>query len=112
MVARHVVPVGYPGIRIVPVVMGIPQLLDPAAVLPALILTIGNLEKSFGIEVERDKFDTVGGLIYYLLGRIPRTGDEVETSGICLTVLSAGERRIGKLSAARVTETEREQVQV
>lgn len=74
---------------------------DGSAVVDARV-PIEEFEQLFDIEVERDKFDTVGGLIFSLLGRIPRTGDEVSTAGIRLTVLSAGERRIGKLRAERV----------
>lgn len=73
-------------------------------------LPMEEFEQFFEIEVERDKFDTVGGLIFFLLGRVPRTGDEVSSSGIRLTVLSAGERRIGKLRAERITETIQEPV--
>jgi len=73
-------------------------------------LSIEEFEQFFEIEVERDKFDTVGGLIFYLLGRIPRTGDEVSIPGIRLTVLSAGERRIGKLRAERVIQAIQEPV--
>jgi CBS domain containing-hemolysin-like protein len=61
--------------------------------------------------VEREKFDTVGGLVFYLLGRIPGPGEEVACSGISLTVLSAAERRIGKLRAVRVIEPSPEGVQ-
>lgn len=74
-------------------------------------MPIEEFEQFFDVEVEREKFETVGGLIFYLLGRIPRTGDEVACSGIRLTVLSAGERRIGKLRAERVTEPVPEPVQ-
>jgi len=73
-------------------------------------LPIEEFEQFFEIEVEREKFDTVGGLISFLLGRIPVTGDEVSCSGIRLTVLSAGERRIGKLRAERMTDTLQEPV--
>lgn len=74
-------------------------------------MPIEELEQFFEIEVEREKFDSVGGLIFYLLGRVPRTGDEVTCSGIRLTVLSAGDRRIGKLRAEKVMETVLESVQ-
>jgi len=74
-------------------------------------MPIEEFEQFFEVTVERDKFETVGGLIFYLLGRIPRTGDEVACSGIRLTVLSAGERRIGKLRAERVIESVLEPVQ-
>jgi Mg2+/Co2+ transporter CorC len=71
-----------------------------AAVIDAR-LSIEEFEDYFGVSVERDKFDTVGGLIFYLLGHIPAVGDETVCSGIQLTVLSAGERRIGKIRAVR-----------
>lgn len=77
---------------------------DGSALIDAR-LPIEDFEEHFNINVERDKFDTVGGLIFHLLGRIPRCGEEVECSGILLTVLSAGERRIGKLRAVRSTDT-------
>lgn len=80
---------------------------DGSAIVDAR-LPIEEFEQLFAIEVERDKFDTVGGLIIYLLGRIPRTGDEVVSSGIRLTVLTAGERRIGTLRAERMTDAPQE----
>ena len=64
-------------------------------------LSIEELEEYFGIEIERDKFDTVGGLISHLTGRIPHTGEEVETGSIRLTVLDSDERRIGKVRIVR-----------
>jgi CBS domain containing-hemolysin-like protein len=64
-------------------------------------LPIEDFEQYFAITVEREKFDTVGGLIFYLLGRIPRSGDKVSCDGILLTVVSADERRIGKVRAER-----------
>jgi CBS domain containing-hemolysin-like protein len=67
-------------------------------------LPIEEFEQFFDVTVEREKFDTVGGLIFFLLGRIPRNGDKVACSGILLTVLSAGERRIGKLRAEKISE--------
>ena len=81
------------------------ELIQPQADGSTIIdarVPIEEFEELYNIEIERDKFDTVGGLIFALLGRIPRTGDEVSTAGIRLTVLSAGERRIGKLRAERV----------
>jgi CBS domain containing-hemolysin-like protein len=73
---------------------------DGAAVIDARF-PIEDFEELFDIEVERDKFDTVGGLVFSLLGRIPKTGEEVTVSGIRLTVISAGDRRIGKLRAEK-----------
>ncbi len=67
-------------------------------------LPIEDLEEHFGIEVEREKFDTVGGLIFHLTGRIPAVGEEVETDTIRLTVLEADERKISKVRITRLAE--------
>jgi CBS domain containing-hemolysin-like protein len=76
---------------------------DGAAVVDAR-LPIEDLEEHFGIEIERDKFDTVGGLIVHLTGRIPAEGEEVEIGAIRLTVLEADARKIKKVSISKRLE--------
>lgn len=75
-------------------------------------LPIEELEAYFGLEVERNKFDTVGGLIFHLTGRIPWVGEEVETGDIRLIVLEADERRISKVRIAKSTEKSEESGQL
>lgn len=60
-------------------------------------LPVEELEERFGIEVERDKFDTVAGLVFHLIGRIPLAGEEVESPPLLLTILEADERKIRKV---------------
>lgn len=67
-------------------------------------LPIEELEEYFGVEIERDKFDTVGGLIFHLTGRIPEAGEVVETGDIRLTVLEADERKISKVRIEKAAE--------
>jgi len=67
-------------------------------------LPIEELEEHFGIEIERDKFDTVGGLIFHLTGRIPAVGEEVENGAIRLRVLEADERKISRARITRLPE--------
>jgi CBS domain containing-hemolysin-like protein len=74
-------------------------------------LPIEELEEHFGIEVEREKFDTVGGLIFHLTGRIPQVGEEVETGEVRLAVLEADERRISKVRIKRVQKPEESEEQ-
>jgi CBS domain containing-hemolysin-like protein len=66
-------------------------------------LPIEDLEEHFGIEIERDKFDTVGGLLFHLTGRIPAVGENIENGTIQLTVLEADDRRVSKVRIARIT---------
>lgn len=76
---------------------------DGTAVVDAR-LPIEELEEHFEIEIERDKFDTVGGLIVHLTGRIPAEGEEVEAGAIRLTVLEADDRKIKKVRIAKLLE--------
>ena len=45
---------------------------------------IDDLGELFGIELEDDEVDTVGGLLAKVLGRVPIVGSEVEVEGITL----------------------------
>lgn len=76
---------------------------DGVAVVDAR-LSIEDLEEHLGVEIERDKFDTVGGLIVHLTGRIPAAGEEVEIGAIRLTVLEADARKIKKVSISKPLE--------
>ena len=64
-------------------------------------MPVEELEELFDIEIERDKFDSVGGLIFHLSGKIPAIGDIIEGDGLRLSVLDADERRIKKVCIAR-----------
>jgi len=64
-------------------------------------LPIEELEEHFDVEIERDKFETVGGLIFHLAGRIPAAGEEFRSDELVLTVLEADERRISRVRIVR-----------
>ncbi len=71
-------------------------------------LTIEEVEEHFHVSIEKDNFETVGGLIFHLTGRIPLAGEVIESETLVLTVLEADERRIAKVHIARKEELERE----
>ena len=64
-------------------------------------LPIEDLEEYFGIDVEREMFDTVGGFIFHLTGKIPAAGEVVENNDILLTILEADERKIRRVRIVR-----------
>ena len=68
-------------------------------------MPVEDLEEQFEIEIERDKFDTIGGLIFHLTGKIPAIGDVVEGAGLHMTVLDADERKIKKVCLTRLGRT-------
>jgi CBS domain containing-hemolysin-like protein len=58
------------------------------------------LNDLFDIELDledADEYDTVGGLVFHRVGKVPAPGDKVQLDGMTLTVESTDGRRVGKV---------------
>ena len=62
------------------------------------------LEDLFSYEVESEDFDTIGGFLIHLLGRLPNVGDEVAIDGLEIKVLSMSGRRLQRLRIVKSDE--------
>ena len=60
-------------------------------------VSISDLNNEIGSEIELNGYDTIGGLVYKELGKMPSVGDKVSFEGIEIVVQSTIGRRIGKL---------------
>ena len=72
---------------------------------------VDDLGEHFGVELngaDSEEYDTVGGLVYHLVGGIPTVGDVVEVDGLTLTVESTDGRRVGKVLVVKKTPEEEE----
>lgn len=71
-------------------------------------LSIDDLNDLFDLDIDSEDFDTVGGLVLALLGRLAVPGDEVisEDGRLTLRVLSILGRRIKKVRARRAVPEE------
>jgi len=67
-------------------------------------LPVEDLEERFGMEIERDQFDTVGGLAIHLFGGIPTTGDVISGAGLVIEVLDADPRRVKQVRICRAPD--------
>jgi len=63
--------------------------------------TIDDLNAALGSDLPSEGYDTVSGLIYTVLGRIPRSGEVVEHAGVRLEILKADSRRILSVRAVK-----------
>ena len=72
----------------------------PGLFLVSAMLPIDQLGELFGIELDDEEVDTVGGLFAKWLGRLPEQGDRVSGEGIELEAI-ATERRRKRLITAR-----------
>lgn len=66
-------------------------------------LDVEDLEDYLGIELPEGKFESVGGLIISLLGRVPRKGEKVTVDGIEMEIMIATDRKIEKVIIRRLT---------
>ncbi len=65
-------------------------------------LPIEDLEEQFEIEIERDKFDTVGGLVVHLAGGIPTAGEIITSEQLKIEILEADPRKVKKVRISRI----------
>ena len=67
-------------------------------------VAVDELAELFDTQIEledEDEYDTIGGLVFHRIGRVPVPGDQVELDGLRLTVESTDGRRVGKVLAVR-----------
>lgn len=60
------------------------------------------LEELFGVSLVEEPYETVGGLVFGVLGDVPREGNRVVWQGLQLTVESVEERRARKVVVRRL----------
>lgn len=57
-------------------------------------VSIDDVNDALDTDLEAEEVDTIGGLIYEQLGRVPVVGDEVRVDHVILTVIGAEGRRV------------------
>ena len=60
-------------------------------------LEVEKLEEYFNIELPEGEFESVGGLIIHILGKIPKPSEKVSYKNLEMTIKSADDRRINKV---------------
>jgi CBS domain containing-hemolysin-like protein len=62
-------------------------------------LAVDDLNQLLGADLPEEGWDTVGGLVFGILGRVPLEGERVELAGVCLAVERVQGRRVAKVHA-------------
>jgi putative hemolysin len=73
------------------------ELNDDGSVLVSARYSVDDADDLLGAELPQGPWDTVGGLMLDLVGRVPDPGDSVEVDGFRLTALDVRGRRIGRV---------------
>jgi CBS domain containing-hemolysin-like protein len=72
-------------------------------------LGVDDLNELLGSQLPEEGWDTVGGLVFGTLGRVPVQGDEVELAGLTIRVEGVQGRRVGKVRVAPSEDEETEE---
>jgi CBS domain containing-hemolysin-like protein len=82
----------------------IEEVSDREALFDARV-SIRDVNDTLDLNIEDEDFDTLGGLLYHELGKVPNVGDEVRVDGAVVTVLSTTGRRVRKVRVTKVQPT-------
>src|SRR5713226_6516834 len=83
----------------------IEEVSDREALFDARV-SIRDVNDTLDLDIEDEDFDTLGGLLYHELGKVPNVGDEVRVDGAVVTVLSTTGRRVRKVRVTKVLPSE------
>ena len=85
--------------------------LEPDTARVTARLPVAELEELFGVTIEAQDVETVGGLLAHELGRVPIAGSEATVAGLHLTAENVAGRRnkLGTVLIERVEEPRRDQ---
>jgi len=75
---------------------------EDGSVLVDARLDVEELMEHFDLPRPEGKFESVGGLLIHLLGRVPQANDQVAVDNLELTVVEADERRAKQVRARRL----------
>ena len=70
-------------------------------------MSVDDFNDAFGAAVEGEGFDSVGGLLFARLGKVPSVGDVVEENGLELRVQSTSGRRVRRVGVRRAESGDR-----
>jgi CBS domain containing-hemolysin-like protein len=80
----------------------IEEVSETEAVFDARV-SIRDVNDTLDLDIGDEDFDTLGGLVYHELGKVPSAGDEVRVDGAVVTVLSTLGRRVKKVRVTKVS---------
>ncbi len=84
------------------VVRNLLQEIDEDTVQVKAQAEIEVIEERFGVDMPDGNYESIGGLVIFLLGRLGVAGDEVDVEGLRFTVLSATNRQIDLMQVQRL----------
>ena len=86
------------------------RISNTEAIMNAKVST-DDFKEMFGVDVEEEDFDTVGGFVFSRLGRIPNVGDIIEVDGIKIEILSTVGQRVKEVRVTKIVSNQSEEIE-
>lgn len=83
------------------------NVIDEKTVIVDARLETEKLEDHFNIKLPEGDFESVGGFIIHILGKIPETGETVAYKGLEIKIKTADERKIDKVLITHIPSSTR-----
>jgi CBS domain containing-hemolysin-like protein len=80
------------------------QLLPNGTIRVDAVLAVDDLDELLGTELPDEEWDTVGGLVFGLLGHVPSEGESVDLHGLRFTAEKVQGRRVARVLVQRRTD--------
>jgi CBS domain containing-hemolysin-like protein len=68
------------------------------------LMGIDDFQEALGVEIKGEGFETMGGYILSLMGKIPEQGDELTRGGLTFRVYRVAGKRVSKLIVRRIPQ--------
>lgn len=82
------------------------SVIDQGSIIVDARLEVEKLEDYFKMKLPEGEFESVGGFIIHILGKIPKKGEKVFFQDLEMTIQSADERKIDSILITRKPPTE------
>jgi CBS domain containing-hemolysin-like protein len=82
------------------------QEVDKETILVQARVDIEEVEERFGVEMPEGPYESVGGLVVHVLGRLAVPGDQVDVGGLRFLVQTASRRHIKVVRITRLIDAE------
>ena len=79
------------------------DIIDDNSLLVDARLEIGKLQEHLHMELPRGDFESVGGFVIHLLGRIPQVDEQISFEDLEITIQKADQRKVDKVLITRKT---------
>jgi CBS domain containing-hemolysin-like protein len=82
------------------------RVVDEKTIVASGRMPIEEFNELSGMDIPSDDFDTLGGFVFHLVGRLPAKGEEVHFAGRTFSVERMQDTRIQRVRVVRETEEE------